>query len=229
MTTVIIAANIAAFFVWQPQATDAEAERFAYENAVIACEITTREPLSLDEIQTGRCFEGGPPVFANKSVWLAALVSMFLHGSLFHLLGNMWFLWIFGNNVEEAFGPLGYLAVYLVTGFAATVAFVTANPDSTVPLVGASGAIAGALGSYLVLYPTHRILTWFLFFFVPIPAIVFLGAWLLSQFAVEAPGVAWEAHVAGFLAGVALTLPLRSALLRRVARLHRPQSIHYRV
>ncbi len=223
VTVLIIAANAAVFFLWQPSPDTADGQRFAYETAAIACEVTTGAPLSIDEITTGRCLDGAQtPAFPDKNVWLALVVSMFLHGSVFHLLSNMWFLWVFGNNVEEAFGRIGYALLYLVTGLVATGAFVLANPEATVPLVGASGAIAGVLGAYLVLYPTHRVLSWFVFLFVPVPAIVFLGFWFLAQFGVQADGVAWEAHVGGFVAGVLITLPLRPMLLTRIDRIHRP-------
>src|SRR5690606_29238973 len=149
---------------------------FAYEYAAISCEVTTGEPLSVDEITSGRCVDGPEaPLFPGKNVWLSVLVSMFLHAGVFHVLGNMWFLWVFGNNVEEAFGRVGYLLLYLVTGLVATAGFVLGNPDTTVPLVGASGAIAGVLGAYLVLFPAHRVLSWFLFLIVPVPAVIFLG------------------------------------------------------
>jgi len=142
---------------------------------------------------------------------------MFLHGSIAHVLGNMWFLWVFGNNVEEAFGRLGYLLLYFGAGLAATLAFVLNNPDSTVPLVGASGAIAGVMGAYLVLFPVHRVMTIVFLVITAIPAMVFLGLWFLSQFALVGAesGIAWEAHVFGFLVGVLVTLPLRPLLLRR--------------
>ncbi len=223
-TVAIIAVNLAVFFLWQPQSPDAEVESFAYENAAIACELTTGQALSLDEITTEQCRDAAEPArFPDKNVQLAALVSMFLHAGVFHLLGNMWFLWIFGNNVEEAFGTIPYVALYLVTGLIATASFVLANPDSTIPLVGASGAIAGVLGSYLVLFPTHRVLSLLGFIFVPIPAIIFLGIWFVSQFGIPSEAVAWEAHVGGFVAGAVLTLPFRPLLLRRVTRLHEPQ------
>ncbi len=222
VTLLIIGVNLVAYFFWEPQADEEEVTAFLYERAAVACELTTGEALSEREIELGVCADDAAevPVFDGKNVWVAGLVSMFLHGGLFHLLGNMWFLWIFGNNVEEAFGTAGYLAMYLAAGIAATAAFVVFNPETTEPLVGASGAIAGVLGAYLVLFPTHRVLTWFLFFFVPVPAIAFLGFWFLSQFGIADPGVAWEAHVGGFIFGIALTLPLRRLLQRRVDQLH---------
>ena len=127
-TIALILANVAIFFLWQPQVDSAEGEEFLYENAAIACELTTGDPLSTQEIRSGRCEEApANEVFPEKNVLLSAAVSMFLHGGLFHLLGNMWFLWIFGNNVEEAFGNVGYLGLYLLGGLAATAAFVSAE------------------------------------------------------------------------------------------------------
>jgi membrane associated rhomboid family serine protease len=222
ITVGLIVVNVVVFFFWQPQADLAEQERFLYERAAVACELTTGEPLSVSEVNSGVCVDGeaSPAVFPDKNVWLSALVSMFLHGSLLHIGGNMWFLWIFGNNVEEAYGPGTYLLVYLLGGVAATATFVVANPDATVPLVGASGAIAAVLGSYLVLYPTHRVLSVFIYFFVQVPAALFLGIWFVTQFAISDESVAWEAHVGGFVFGVVVTLLFRSVLLRRVEGLH---------
>jgi membrane associated rhomboid family serine protease len=223
LTIGLIALNVVVFFFWQPRDDIAEETEFLYENAAIACELTTGEPLSQEEIDLDQCREDGAPgAFPDKNIWLAAVVSMFLHGSLGHLLSNMWFLWIFGNNTEEAYGTIGYLLLYFVTGFVATATFVYLNPEATVPLVGASGAIAGVLGAYLILFPTHRILTFFFFLFVQVPAGVYLAVWLLLQFAYQLPGVAWEAHVGGFIAGALITLPLRPVLLARVRRLHQP-------
>ena len=145
---------------------------------------------------------------------------MFLHGGLFHVLSNMWFLFIFGNNVEEAFGPLSYLLLYLVAGILATIGFALSNPESAVPLVGASGAVAGVLGAYAVLFPRHQILTLFGFFFVPVSALFFLGFWFFGQFFVGDVSVAWEAHVVGFVAGALIAAVLRRPLLRRVKALH---------
>ncbi len=232
LTIALIAVNLAAFFLWQPRDNLAEETEFLYENAAISCELTTGEALTIEEIQRGVCIEGDsrvPAEFPGKNIWLAALVSMFLHGSVLHILGNMWFLWIFGNNVEEAYGSLAFLAMYLAAGVAATATFVFANPDAVDPLIGASGAIAGVLGAYLVLFPTHRVLTLLFYLFVPIPAILFLGIWFFGQFAFQEAGVAWEAHVGGFLFGVLLTLPLRTILLRRISRLHLATSSPFKI
>ncbi len=219
LTIVIIAVNVYVFFLIQPQ-TEPDSTIFFYEQAAVACELTTGQPLDLPEIVDGECFTQnlGRQEFPDKNVWLSALVSMFLHGSVAHILFNMWSFWIFGNNVEEAFGRVGFAGMYLAAGVAATAGFVALNPSSTVPLVGASGAIAGVMGAYLVLFPRHSVLTLLGWFLIPLPAMFFLGFWFLSQFAISGAesNVAWEAHVFGFLFGVLLTLPLRTRLLARL-------------
>lgn len=141
--------------------------------------------------------------------------SMFLHGGWLHLIGNMWFLWIFGNNIEEAMGHLRYLAFYLICGLVASMSQILCYPDSTIPTIGASGAIAGVMGAYLMLYPRARVWTLiFLVFFIRLiylPAGVVLGFWILLQFfngsmavGQNVGGVAFWAHIGGFIAGVLL-------------------------
>ncbi len=141
---------------------------------------------------------------------LTVFTSMFMHGSWLHIIGNMWFLWIFGDNVEDAMGPVRYLVFYLVCGVAAAAAQVFSQPASHVPMVGASGAIAGVLGAYLVLYPHARVrCLWILFIIITtvyVPAWLLLGLWFVSQVLMPGSGVAWMAHVGGFLAGMALVL-----------------------
>jgi membrane associated rhomboid family serine protease len=137
------------------------------------------------------------------SIW----TSMFLHGGWMHLIGNMWFLWVFGDNVEEAMGSIRYLLFYFLVGTVGALAQCYSMPNSTEPMIGASGAIAGVLGGYLMLYPRARIATLvmipFLWPVVPVPAWIFLSGWFLVQFAVPSgSGVAWMAHVGGFLAGL---------------------------
>jgi len=238
VTWAIILLNLAVFFLLQPGGDEggsadlpgvrfaSGADEFAYENAAIACELTTGEPLDAAEIIEGRCSarDLAPMVFPSKNVWLSVGVSMFLHGGIAHILFNMWSLWIFGNNVEEAFGHAGYVAFYLAAGVAATIGFVAVNPDLTVPLVGASGAIAGVMGAYVVLFPRHLVLTIIFFFITAIPAIFFLGFWFISQFALasQESGIAWEAHVAGFVFGVLVTLPFRRRLLANTLSGSRP-------
>ena len=218
LTVALIAINLVVFFGVQPQDSQGESERFAYEFAAIPCELRTNDPLDSREVQTGQCIEAdGAEVFPDKIIPLSVLTSMFLHGDVLHIAFNMWSLWIFGNNVEEAFGRAGYLAMYLAGGILATLGYAAFNPDSTIPLVGASGAIAAVMGAYLVLFPTHRILSLLGFFFVPVPAALFIGIWFIGQFGVDpSSNVAWEAHVAGFLFGVVIALVLRIPLLRRL-------------
>lgn len=150
---------------------------------------------------------------------LPLVTSMFLHGGLLHLLGNMLFLWIFGDNIEDEFGHVWYLVFYLACGVGSGLLHVTFNLNSTIPAIGASGAISGVMGAYAVLFPGHRILTWFFVFILPIPALLVLGYWFLIQFLegvgqigmASSGGVAWWAHIGGFVmgAGVALLVKRR--------------------
>jgi rhomboid family protein len=141
--------------------------------------------------------------------------SMFLHGSWMHVLGNMWFLWIFGDNIEDYLGHFKYLVFYLLSGVGAALTQVILSPASRIPTVGASGAIAGVLGAYFLLYPKARVLTWFpLIFLFYLPAWIMLGYWFVVQFlsgaatsaagASQAGGVAFWAHVGGFIVGIVL-------------------------
>lgn len=217
LTFALIAASLYVFFFLQAQETPSEQQQFLYRRAVISCEIISGEALSESEIIGAPCGEdAGPPVFPDKDPLFAVLTSMFLHGSIGHVLFNMWFLWIFGNNVEEAFGRIRYLVLYLIGGVAATATFVAMNPESTVPLVGASGAIAAVLGAYAVLFPGHRILSLLVWFVIPVPAAIFLGLWFLAQFGLGGTNVAWEAHAGGFVFGLVVALVFRRSLLRRV-------------
>jgi len=216
MTILFIVANVAVFFGLQSLQSPPEQQEFLYRQAAIACEIVTQEPLSVTEIVTGSCASTvESSVFPEKIPFLSVLTSMFLHGGTGHVLFNMWFLWIFGNNVEEAFGRIRYLLMYLAGGIAATFTFVAMNPDSTIPLVGASGAIAAVLGSYAVLFPGHRVLSLLGWLIVPIPAAIFLGFWFVAQFGLGGTNVAWEAHAGGFVFGFAVSLMMRQRLLRR--------------
>jgi membrane associated rhomboid family serine protease len=168
--------------------------------------------------------EGAPgPCRLGGLTWHGLLSSMFLHGSWMHLIGNMWFLWIFGNNVEDSMGHLRFVVFYLLSGLVAALAHVASDPSSTVPMVGASGAISAIMGAYMVLYPRARVDT--LFFFVifvrvvPLPAFVMLGYWMVIQLlsSVGAPasggGVAYLAHIGGFVAGVVLIFLFRNPKL----------------
>ncbi len=176
-------------------------------------------------------FTRGAPAAAQALPAPATLLtSMFLHGGLFHLAGNMVFLWIFGNNVEDAVGHVRFVVFYALCGVAAASGHILFHPDSRIPMVGASGAISGVLGAYFLLYPQARIRTLvflgFLAQVVNVPAYIFLGVWFLMQFvtgaATEASsaggGVAWMAHVAGFVAGVPLLLVFRRRGVRLWSR-----------
>jgi len=146
---------------------------------------------------------------------MTLLTAMFLHGGWFHIIGNMLYLWIFGNNIEDKLGHFKFIIFYLVSGVIASLVFVVTSPNSTIPMVGASGAIAGVLGAYLLKFPHARILTLiFLGFFVRIvriPAVYVLGFWFIIQLIYALPsigsntgGVAWFAHIGGFVAGMGL-------------------------
>ncbi|MGE3855664.1 MAG: rhomboid family intramembrane serine protease [Dehalococcoidia bacterium] len=215
VTLVLIAANLVAFFAWQPHGDRGAQRAFLYERAAVACEVTTLTPITINDIQRGHCVaDDAPLLFPDKAIPLSIVVSMFLHGGLLHLLGNMWFLWIFGDNIEEAFGHLGFLLLYLVAGVGATFAFSLLNFDNVAPLIGASGAIAGVLGAYLVLFPRGWVLALWFLGIVPVPAVLFLGLWFIGQFSIPTEGVAWEAHVGGFVIGAAVAVLLRGRLLR---------------
>ena len=167
--------------------------------------------------------------------WWSPLTSMFLHGGWFHIVGNMWFLWVFGDNVEDAMGPARFLIFYLLCGLAAVAAQILVNPSSPIPMVGASGAIGGVMGAYALLFPrvpVHMLV--FLGFYVDrisVPAFLMLGYWFLLQLIGGIPslsgdggGVAFFAHVGGFLAGLALVplfrQPARVAAHRELMMRH---------
>jgi membrane associated rhomboid family serine protease len=229
VTVVLILVNVGVYlFVQRPFDSGTSQARFSYEVAAIPCEVTQGRPLTDDEIartiqgdDSTACETGadktGQPVFPGKSVWLALLYTMFLHGSLIHLGGNMLFLWIFGNNIEDRMGIPGYIGFYLLAGLIASAAHILAQPNSTVPVVGASGAIAGVMGAYLVLFPNVRIrsllILVFLVLFRDIPAKWLLGFWFVTQFITQGSGgVAWVAHVGGFVFGALVALLLRDRL-----------------
>jgi membrane associated rhomboid family serine protease len=150
--------------------------------------------------------------FTTGQQVVSFITFMFLHGGFFHLLGNMWFLYIFGDNVEDRLGHFRYLVFYLLCGLASGLSHLAINWHSEVPTIGASGAIAGVMGAYFILYPKAKVLTlvpiFFFFQFFELPAFVFLGIWFLFQFlsaagaSVQAGGIAWWAHVGGFVFGV---------------------------
>ena len=160
-------------------------------------------------------FLSGSARYPLIAVLLPLITSMFLHGSWMHVIGNMWFLHIFGDNVEDHLGHFKYLLFYLLAGILAMATQIVVDPQSHVPTLGASGAIAGVLGAYFILYPGARVLTWFFVFVIYIPAWIILGYWFVLQFVSGAAtslayeghnvgGVAFWAHVGGFIAGVVM-------------------------
>jgi membrane associated rhomboid family serine protease len=148
-----------------------------------------------------------------EAALLPVITSMFMHSGFLHIAGNMLFLWIFGDNVEDYFGHFPYLLFYLVCGIGSGLTHILFNYHSTVPALGASGAISGVMGAYIILYPRARVLTLVFIFFIPIPAFIILGYWFFLQFAagvstvgaVATGGVAWWAHIGGFLIGMLIT------------------------
>jgi membrane associated rhomboid family serine protease len=185
-------------------------QTFFYRWGVVPREIVTGEPIRAVECG-GACKLGSP--------YVAIFTAMFLHGGFLHLAGNMLFLWVFGNNIEDTLGSAKFLFFYLFCGVAATLAHVGVEPRSLVPSVGASGAIAGMLGSYIVLFPRARVTTivpiFFIWQFIELPAMIVLGYWFVSQFFIAftqpfgGAGVAWMAHVGGFVTGAGIMYAYR--------------------
>jgi membrane associated rhomboid family serine protease len=231
VTLGLIIACVVIYFGVQPKESG-KGEEFLYEYAAIPCEVVKGRPLTVPEVlETFRAGDAtacsdqplGPPLEPDKKVYLSMLFSMFFHGSILHLGGNMLFLWIFGNNVEDRLGKVGYLGFYLVTGFIAAAVHIVTELGSTIPVIGASGAIAGVMGAYLVFFPRATVLTiipLFIFIqFVHLPAFVVLLGWFFLQF-FTAPetGVAVMAHIGGFVAGAALALLIKPFLRLPVRR-----------
>ena len=213
LTVAIIAACVLVF-LWETSLGPERIEGAVYSLGVIPAVL-------LDRVQL-------PPELALVPPGATILTSMFLHGGFMHLAGNMLYLWIFGNNVEDAMGHVRFAVFYLVCGIAAVFGQVVQNPGSEVPMIGASGAISGILGAYLLLYPQARVLVLiplgFVMQTVRLPAGWVLGFWFVAQLASSAlssgeAGVAWFAHIGGFIAGMAL-IPIfkrRNVRLFRVA------------
>jgi membrane associated rhomboid family serine protease len=232
LTIGIIAANIAIFLLWEPTfAGQGEQQEFFFCNAQVPYELTNQTTLAdggaearraiAESFGAGESEAAGLQDFLRQTCpgksWLVSIfVSMFLHGGWLHLAGNMLFLWVFGNNVEDRLGRGRFVAFYLLGGLAATGLQVAFDPNSAVPNVGASGAIAAILGSYLVLFPSARIhtLVFFIFItFLELPASFVLLAWFVLQLfsgvgemgTQVGGGVAFWAHVGGFVFGMAVT------------------------
>ena len=228
VTILLIVINVFVYFAVQPIEMDAGVD-FTFGTAAIPDELTSGEPITEAEYcallqpdsvafaqVSGTADVCASPSattarFPDKSVYLAALFSMFLHGGIMHLGGNMLFLWIFGNNIEDHLGRIRYLIFYLLAGVVATVAHVLGDPGSTIPVVGASGAVAGVMGAYLVWFPWARVQTLVAIVPVKVKAWILLAFWFVSQFFISpTDGVAWLAHVGGFIFGALLALLARS-------------------
>lgn len=226
-TLAILVACVAVYLFWQPSPFDDTSADLAFnvEQAAIPCEVQRGRPLTDDEVRAtfgagiehacGTGSPDSPATFPDKSVSMAVLVSMFLHGSLLHLGGNLLFLWIFGNNIEDHLGVVRFLLFYVAGGIVATLAHIVLNLDSTIPMVGASGAIAAVMGAYLVWFPDAPVRTLLMFFFIMVVRIRarwVLGFWFVLQFFTSPnSGVAWAAHVGGFVFGVLVGLAVRTS------------------
>jgi membrane associated rhomboid family serine protease len=207
-----IALNVVVFLVLQGAGASTEGAEFTYGYSAVPLEITTGvdltepQPITVDGQTIPVQQEPGP-----TPIWLTLFTSIFMHGSLLHLGGNMLFLWIFGDNVEHRIGHALYLVFYFVAGIIASFAQILVDTDSVIPTLGASGAIAGVLGAYLVMFPTNRVLVLIIRFPVWVPAVVVIGLWAAIQFISgfgalgleeTGGGVAYMAHIGGFVAGV---------------------------
>ena len=223
VTLIVVAICTIVYFAVQPTGNNSfsvndprieeQQLQFSLDWAAVPCEVVKGRPLSSDEVtatfengDASSCGVGDPTVsdHGGKPIYLALIVSMFLHGSVAHLAGNMLFLWIFGNNIEDKKGRLWFLALYVVGGVLADLTHVAVDPNSTVPVVGASGAIAAVMGAYLVLWPRARIkcvMPWG--GLRKVSAAWVLGVWVASQFLIMAAptNVSWGAHLGGFAAG----------------------------
>jgi membrane associated rhomboid family serine protease len=199
--TVSIIVLCAAVFVYQMTLPESEADRFLFTYGAIPADLFG--------------LADRPAEIAALPSLLTVVSSMFLHGGFMHILGNMLFLWVLGDNVEDAMGHGRFIGFYLLCGIIAAFAHAGSEPSSTVPTIGASGAISGVIGAYLMLHPHATIRTLVLRFIVPLPAWAVLGLWIGLQvfYAAAAPptegGVAWWAHIGGFVAGVILIIPFR--------------------
>lgn len=212
ITIIIIAINIIIFFyqsfLYSPPPDYQRLSSLNYH--ILKFSMIPREIIHLKNITFDlrkNLFEKHLYIKREIPPFLTLFTSIFMHGSILHLLGNMLFLWIFGNNIEDYLGKLKFIIFYLIAGIGASLVHVLFNWNSITPVIGASGAISGVMGAYLILYPRAKVKTLvFLFIFVTfidLPAYVFLIVWFVFQFA-GAEGVAWLAHVGGFIVGIFL-------------------------
>ncbi len=228
VTIILLAANVVVFLLQlaDPSLTPGW--------SVIPAEITHGEDLTRDIlVRTGREVVRIPQAPGPTPIYLTLFSAMFMHGGWAHIGGNMLYLWIFGDNVEHRFGGLKFLAFYLVSGIVATFAQIATNPEGLIPNLGASGAISGVLGAYLVLFPRNKVNAVFFFRIVSLPAVFVIGMWAFTQFINGAGsiavteqtggGVAYAAHIGGFIAGVVM------AAFARMTMKSEPRSVFRRI
>ena len=222
----LLVANLFVFFFFQQAGAN---EEFIYGWSVIPVEITSGVDLTTPQtVQAEDRTVEIPQAPGPAPIYLTILAAMFMHGGYLHLFGNLLYLWIFGDNVEHRFGGIPFLLLYLTSGIVGTLVQVVLSPEAVVPNLGASGAISGVLGAYLVLFPRNKVRAILFYFVVSVPAVVAIGLWIAFQFvnslgAVMAAqetvsGVAYGAHIGGFFAGVLLAMVLRSVITKRRKR-----------
>jgi membrane associated rhomboid family serine protease len=205
----IIGLNVLVFVLFQGMGYN---DAFTYAFSLVPREITQHVDLAGSQIVRDSLGHVGQiTLYASPvSVYFNFLTSMFMHGGWAHILGNMLFLWIFGDNIEDLLGHVRYLIFYLLCGFAAALAQVLASPDSILPMLGASGAISGVLGGYVLMFPRRQVRAIIFNFFTTVPAYVAIGIWIVMQVGLgifsspEDGGVAYSAHIGGFIAGLVL-------------------------
>jgi membrane associated rhomboid family serine protease len=228
VTIALVVVNVA-LFLWQLLNPE-----FTSGWSVVPYEITHGVDINQTiGIQTQQGIQAFTLTAGPSPIYLTIFSAMFMHGGWMHLGGNLLYLWIFGDNVEHRFGSLKFLAFYLFSGIVATFAQIAMNPDGVIPNLGASGAISGVLGAYLVLFPRNRVNAVFFFFIVSLPAVLVLGMWGLMQFVQGAGsfsgigrqtgGVAYAAHIGGFIAGVVM------GVISRVTMKTEPESVFRRL
>ena len=233
MALIALCAVVYLFIQPTPLRETSEDAQFDYDHAAIPYELTHGRPLTNCQVaqvasqaeSTRVCNlpAGQAPFAPGKPIYLAVVFSIFLHGSIWHIAGNMLFLWVFGRRVEDRLGPVVFAVFFLAAGIVAAIAQVMADPNSTVPFIGASGAIAGVMGAYLVWFPRAQINTLFFVFIIfwfRIPAWIVLVAWFVLQFFTSPnSGIAWVSHIGGFVFGMGVAWLLgRSRPLTPVPR-----------
>lgn len=216
VTYTLLAINILVFFYQNSN------EDFTYGWSVIPKEITTGQDLvEAQPVEIGGEMVAIPQAPGPPVIWFTLISAMFMHGGFGHIGGNMLYLWIFGNNVEHRFGHFLFLIFYLLSGVVGSLAQILMDPDGLLPNLGASGAIAGVMGAYLVLFPRNKVNAVFFVTVVSVPAVLVLGMWGAMQFMsgigsisgeANAGGTAYMAHVGGFVAGLVIALVLRQIL-----------------